>query len=157
DLGTVTFARGVRLAGRVLDRSGAGVPDVEVKADDVPFGARWTKTDAAGTFALEHFPAAPESLRFEKEGYSTVLRTVDGAVEKDLEVRLLRPGTLAGVVLGVDGKPTEASIQVRRPGAKSVRRTHAGVEYDDYGADSDWLWAEKGTFEASLAAGKWIG
>lgn len=148
DLGTVAVSSGRRLEGRVRDSSGVVIGDVAVKCKEVPFGYSWTKADAEGRFALEHFPGTSEELSFERDGYCSEYVRVEPSV-RSVEVRMLRPATMRGTVLGPDGtRAGTMGIHLRDSGSQAVRDT-----YGDFG----WIGVSKGEFDSCVRPGKWVG
>ncbi len=74
--GTIEPKRAAVLRGRVLSRSGAPLPDVRVIAPDHPeYGFTTTRPD--GNFYLAANGGGEVRIRFEKEGYLPLERTLD--------------------------------------------------------------------------------
>ena len=107
------LAVGGSLAGRVVDASGNGVPevDIEVVLDPFMFGqggfeVREGESDADGRFLLEHVHAGQLTLRLEAHGYidgSTTVELAPGERREGLELTIDQGSSLAGRLTWPDG------------------------------------------------------
>ncbi|MEM7434686.1 MAG: carboxypeptidase regulatory-like domain-containing protein [Myxococcota bacterium] len=121
------LAPGWSLAGEVTDaRTGRGLPEARVHVAGGLLGAyaRTTTTDPDGKFTLPGVVGDPQTVYVEVEGYvpSGPLRATKEA--PNVDVRLERGATLAGVVVNTRGDPVRGA-SVRAFGGGRERATLA--------------------------------
>ncbi|MEM7582601.1 MAG: carboxypeptidase regulatory-like domain-containing protein [Acidobacteriota bacterium] len=113
DLGTVTLASGVALAGRVVDGDRRGIAGATVEVDSNASGG-WlqseqgpAQTDPDGRFVVADLrPGSPVLLVVSKPGFVTeAVRDVRPRADEPLEVVLQVAGRLAGRVVDEAGDP----------------------------------------------------
>lgn len=101
-----------RITGRVVDERGEGIARVQVSRDDLAPGSF---TDGSGAFRLRDVPEGPHEVHL-LDGQSrprgqripvTILPGVDG---RDVEIRVLDPARLGGVVVDEAGVPVAQAM-----------------------------------------------
>jgi protocatechuate 3,4-dioxygenase beta subunit len=124
----VELVPGARLEGRVVERSGDGIPfatiEVAISDDEDEESTSKLLTRNAmsrgdGSFAVHGIAPGEVRLRAEKDGYRGSVRKrfdlAPGAVVTDIEVKLRRGEALRGRVTWADGQPAPgAVVQVGR-------------------------------------------
>jgi hypothetical protein len=102
----LTLVRTRPVAGRVVTAHDVSVQGLRVQADSVP-GVE-TRTDADGSFELDHLPAPPAKTRLVlgslPEGYTHQLTLVSPGTG-DLVIRVFRSGAVEGRVVEAAGGP----------------------------------------------------
>lgn len=136
--------RGVELAGRVVDETGAPLSSVEVEATaEVQDGStthyrrRSAKTEPDGAFSLAGLSPGAVTLSVEVPGYERLEHRLGrferGARRDGVELKLGRGGSIAGRVLWPDGSPAEGAsvtaVVSTGPGGRSsaVKTDAAGA------------------------------
>ncbi len=112
---SVILTRGANATGRVVDASGAGIPDAKLSArmDAVIFGqggrvVRETKSTADGAFTLEAVAAGKAMIDINADGFinkTQDLEFVEGGRVNDLVLTLDGGARIAGRVHWADGTP----------------------------------------------------
>jgi hypothetical protein len=103
---------GARLAGRVLDPDGKPVEGAVVVAGNKG-SAQVEKTDKDGRFAAEGLNDAPVACSVTKEGYGKVTLRNQPVNGPDLEIRLVRGGTISGRVV-LDEAPRQVQVTISK-------------------------------------------
>lgn len=122
----VELLEGASLRGRVLDPSGAPVPDARVEAL-VP-EVEPVRSDAAGRFALQGLPPGGVRVRAQAEGYGAGVADVPLAPGQELghDVVLIEPTAVKGRVTDQLGAPVpDAVIWVTGPADERQGRSDA--------------------------------
>jgi protocatechuate 3,4-dioxygenase beta subunit len=118
DLGTLSFMRGSRVAGRVLDEAGAPVADVDVSARNVSLmcgpDLPRARSDAAGRFEFLDLPAGgPTSavqLVAEAEGWLSGYGSAQPPFAQEVDLRLARAPGVELQVSGPSGAPAPSAV-----------------------------------------------
>ncbi|MGE5277313.1 MAG: carboxypeptidase regulatory-like domain-containing protein [Acidobacteriota bacterium] len=125
----VSLKRGGALAGRVLD-AGAGVPIANATVSWEPAGsapgpaamaarlldgggANVTTTDADGRFAFDGLPDGKVTLTATHPDYLEASRDADPSAGSEVQIPLGSGGSIAGLVVGGDGRTAIPGAQVR--------------------------------------------
>ncbi|HEY8181529.1 MAG TPA: carboxypeptidase regulatory-like domain-containing protein [Thermoanaerobaculia bacterium] len=115
----VTLRRGIAVTGHVVDRSGAGIPNVEITASSAAPGAEYenAQTDASGAFRFDSLaPAARYDFLASRTdtGERGTIKDVDIENRHDLTIQLNRvpTGTIFGHVTGLTGSSTNRFVSV---------------------------------------------
>jgi protocatechuate 3,4-dioxygenase beta subunit len=132
-LGDLVVQRGRQLQGRVVNASGAPVPDATVRvsqpmkgmgvvagaAAELDYGLQQTRTGADGSFVFEGLPISPLQLSAEhfQEGRSDFAQLLPGVADTRMDLRLSATGTLDGVVRKGQQPVSGALVIVSNPAA----------------------------------------
>jgi hypothetical protein len=115
----VVLDNDLTITGRVLDRDDHPVGGAVLNAltdgsgPAVPHGR--TLSQADGQFIIEGLSAGPHTITATHPEYPQGRREHVAAGTTGLQLRLERSGTLAGVVIGQDGRPASTFVVVGRP------------------------------------------
>lgn len=104
----VTLEVGARVAGRVLDPEGRPVEGAMVQAGNKG-SAQLDKTDKEGKFSLGGLNDAPVGLTIAKDGYAKVVLRNQPINGPEMEIRLVKGGTVAGRVV-LDEAPRQVQV-----------------------------------------------
>lgn len=122
--------KGVRVVGRVLDRSGMPIPEAGIQALVSGTGApadllkRSTLTDGQGQFVLEDLSVAFWVVHAQAKGYLMERERVDMRRPRDLEFRLWRTGLVEGRIVPFPGMDARTRVRAEF-GCQLVRRGDA--------------------------------
>jgi hypothetical protein len=118
----LVLGRGVCLAGRVLDPSGAPLQGVSIESSSEnpaywsQANLRTASSDAAGAFRIQALAPGKVQVRAELDGYVPQERDLgrlgEGEECAGIEFVLSRGNALAGRVVWADGSPAEATVVV---------------------------------------------
>ncbi|MDZ4774768.1 MAG: carboxypeptidase-like regulatory domain-containing protein [Planctomycetota bacterium] len=139
----VTSSSGVSLTGRIVDaRDGTPIENALVIVEDlipaqvILFDAderHWSasaRTNASGAFRLDSLPAGAHVLRATAPGCAAAWTAHTISLDMlPIEMRLGRPGSIAGLVAREDGSPWRGAIVIA-----SFMRTDGGLDRFSYGA-----------------------
>ncbi|TAJ07558.1 MAG: carboxypeptidase regulatory-like domain-containing protein, partial [Planctomycetota bacterium] len=109
-LGDIVLALKACVSGRVVDPTGAPLPNVSVAVGkSKPMSEARDSTDAAGRFRIERAPLGKRLVWAERSGYLTSapleVELVAGAAIEGVELALRRGQTIEGVVVDEGGQP----------------------------------------------------
>jgi hypothetical protein len=138
---TVTLTLDVHreLCGKVVDRAGNAIPDVQI---DGPGGLRGAVSDSTGAFCLRHLQGH-QTFSFYKEGYGWTTSTFASYVDL-FELPMPKGGTLEVTVLDSQGRPVSGA-EVRYTGSNVYYGGEPGATAVTNGqgkAETVWLSCE---------------
>ncbi|HVO52685.1 MAG TPA: carboxypeptidase regulatory-like domain-containing protein [Thermoanaerobaculia bacterium] len=144
----LTLSRGVSLQGRVLDaRSGAPLPDIDVRADGAPSGAT---TDADGSFEIGGLPPGKVRVTASGSDYTPASQVVEaGENAAPVELKLSAGASVAAIVVSPGGEPQAgAQAVLTQAGQNSYNGTKATA-----GPDGRLLFSHLAPGRYTLTAG----
>jgi hypothetical protein len=149
----VTLAAGAVIEGFVRGPDGAPAPDAEVllSGRDLSRGT----TNAAGGFAVELEPgtyAVTARTGRAAGAWPTPVVLAAGGRARGIEIRLSRPGSIAGIVTGADGAPIARATVAVSPheGAGDIDRAESDAE-GRFGVDA----LGAGVYDVAVGAEGW--
>ncbi len=126
----IRLAPGWTVTGTVRDPNGAPIEGVLVSASpdrlDAPDDPAMTRSDALGRFAFDTLEPTPQRVRASATGYAEGLQLVMSP--GDLALVLEVAAALRGLVLGIDGRGSPASVILAGSGVWPPRSVEADQE-----------------------------
>ncbi len=173
DLGEIRLVRGATVRGRVIDVAGVGAPDATLILYDngpsfpisyVARGRRMGKTNADGSFAIDHVPpsGAYEWRLFATSargfGATSVDVLADPGTTVEVEVRLVEPARLDVDVVDPEGSPVEgahvAAVPIAEPYVMNNWTWYDYKKMDPFpGRDLGIAWDEKLPIDLRVTTG----
>jgi uncharacterized GH25 family protein len=141
---TITMRKGVAVSGRVIDEHGRPVARAHVSANDgMPWGwgmgrdAEEVESDAKGQFTIPALAAGTHHLTAvdgeHEPAHSTPITVATRAVT-GIEITMKEGGTLSGMVVDHDGKPTRfATVRIAGTGAQMWKVASRQATSDEHG------------------------
>jgi hypothetical protein len=122
----IALDSGHELRGRIVDRSGSGVPDVSVNV-----GLGSTATDSEGVFVLRGIPEGHYTVSAQKSGHAPAEANIELPQTQPLTLTLDPGATINGRVVGLSPQQL-AGVVVRADDADNGR-TYGRTRVDDRG------------------------
>ena len=144
----LTLSRGVSLHGRVVDaRSGAPLPDIDVRAEGAPSGAT---TDADGSFEIGGLPQGKVRVTASGQEYTSTSQVAEaGENGASVELKLSAGASVSAVVVSSGGEPQAgAEATLTQAGEYSFNGTKATA-----GPDGRLLFSHLAPGRYTLTAG----